>query len=103
MLISPASATMPFTLRSLFPGSTPKPDKQGTPPSSLPYDGFLAQHWPDIEQQRIVTQYQLNTYMREHWMQMLRKHPNKLELYRNAGYLDPVTLAAVQAQTLAQR
>ena len=41
--------------------------------------------------------------MREHWMQMLRKHPNRLELYRQQGYLEPITLSAVAAQTLAQR
>jgi hypothetical protein len=94
---------MPFTLRSLFTSSTPKPDRQGAPQLPLPYDSFLVRHWPDEKQRRIVAQYQLNTHMRAHWEQMLRKHPNKLQEYRKQGYLEPITLAAVQAQTLAMR
>ena len=103
---SSASANMPFTIRSLFTSSTPKPDRQGAPQipqPPQPYDDFLARYWPDDEYRRIVLQYQLNTHMREHWTQMLRKHPNRLELYRQQEYLEPITLSAVAAQTLAQR
>jgi len=94
---------MPFTLRSLFTCSTARLEKHGESPPAVSYHGYLVRHWPDDEQRRIVTQYQINTHMHNHWAQMLRRPHDKLEEYRERGYLEPITLAAVQAQTFAQR